>query len=123
MHVYLKVKAASLAAEARIIRKLEQKTRAYLRRTPNWPDDPKLLENGAAVAFWGLRNHRTNEVRREARATCLAIGFLRGRPYKTLEAKCYTPPDWKRVQTLIEKYGEGDKRDLVQRFAEWKDAS
>lgn len=113
MHVYLKVKVVSLAAEARIIRNLEQKRRAYLRRTTGVAGD---------TAFWGLRKHRTWDVRREARSSCLAYGFLRGRHYRALEAKCYSKPDWKRVQYLIERYGEGDKRLLVQKFSEWKDA-
>lgn len=116
MHVYLKVKVSSLAAEARIIRNLEQKQLAYLRRTPNWP------ETVAALPFWGLRKHRTWDVRREARSSCLAYGFLRGRAYRAIEAKCYSKPDWKRVQSLIERYGEGDKRILIQKFSEWKDA-
>lgn len=112
MHVYLKVKISSLAAESRIIRSLELKRRAYLRRTTGVAGD---------TAFWGLRKHRTWDVRREARSSCLAYGFLRGRPYRALEEKCYSKPDWKRVQYLIERYGEGDKRSLVQKFSEWKD--
>lgn len=93
----------SLAAEARIIR----------RETRRYPGDhPTRL---------GLYFHRIQDVRQESRSACLAYGFLRGHTYQQLEARSYTRPDWKRVQTLVEKYGEGDSRERMQRFAAWKD--
>jgi hypothetical protein len=71
-----------------------------------------------------LRHHETEVVRVEARATHLARNFLMGNPYRTVE-KVNHPhrkgPDWDRVQRMVEKYGQGDARDLRQRLAEWKD--
>lgn len=101
--VYLKIKVTSLAAEARLIRAEERR----------WP--------GQSVVRTGLHQHRVLDVRRESRSACLAYGFLRGRAYRVLEATSFTEPDWKRVQTLVEKYAGGDPRDIRQRFAEWKD--
>lgn len=103
MKVYLKVKIKSLAAESAIIRKDEQRHRGDLRTS--------------------LYLHRILEVRREARSAGLAYGFLRGRDYRRLEAKSYTAPDWSRVEGLIKKYGEGDARERMQKFSEWRAAA
>lgn len=100
MKVYLKIKVKSLAEEAKIIRAEERK----------WP--------GESDERVGLHNHRVLDVRRESRAACLAYGFLRGRTYKRMEAKCYEQPDWKRVSQLAIKYG-GDAREVNQRFEQW----
>jgi len=113
MRTYLKVKIMSLGAESRIIR---QQERAIKRRT-------KIAQsNGDARSkiFWGLREHRLHEVRPEARASCLAYGFLRGRTYRRMEQICYTKPDWAKVERIAIKYGT-DERDIKQRFAQWKD--
>jgi hypothetical protein len=106
MNTFLKVKIKSLAAEAKIIRLEEKKAKARKNRD--------LIVN--------LREHRIHTVRKECRASHLAQGFLKGRPYKSMEAFCYQEPDWKKVQSMIERFGEGDKRELVQRFSEWKEA-
>lgn len=103
MRVYLKIKIKSLAAEARIIR---QETKKY----PG--DSPTRLS---------LYQHRTQDVRQESRSACLAYGFLRGRTYAQMEAWCYAGPDWKRIESLITKFGVGDPRELTQQFAAWKD--
>lgn len=102
MRVFLKIKIKSLAAEAAIIRKEEA-------RRPG----------GDTRTF--LHEHRVNKVRKECRAASLAYGFLRGRPYKVMEAKCHEAPQWSVVERLILKYGEGDPRELTQRLAQWKD--
>ncbi len=105
MKVYLKIKIMSLAAEAIIIRK----------ETKRWPgDSPERL---------GLYAHRCMDVRSEARSGLLAYGFLRGRPYRKMEAVGSTTPNWKRVEALVTKYGGGDPRDLMQKFSEWKEAA
>lgn len=88
----LKVKIKSLAAEARIIR-LEER-RALGRRKP----DGEL--------YFQLRTHRIQGVRREARLSLLAYGFIRGRPYAACEkAANDNPPDMVRVKQLVEKFG------------------
>lgn len=83
--ICLKVKIKSLAAEAKIIRELESKT-----KTP-----------------WLLKEHRVGIVRSEQRHTLLAYGFLRGRPYAAMEAKLTnTPaPDFNKIKKLVDKYG------------------
>ena len=96
--VYLKVKIKSLAEEARIIRKEENK------RGPLW---------------WGLRLHRTGIVKSEARAALLAYGFLRGLTYRQIEANTKFAPDWARVKKLVDRYGvyltdEQSMEDYVQ---------
>lgn len=80
----------------------------------------KARSNNAYVtsAFWGLKNHRTNEVRKEARSSFIAYGFLRGVPYKAIE-QTDMPVDVYRVQTLVAKFGTEDKRVLLQRLEEW----
>jgi hypothetical protein len=105
MKLYLKIKIKSLAAEAGIIRKEAKKVRGDLRHA--------------------LNEHRKKDVRWEARSSILAYGFLRGRDYFTMEAKCHkdNPPDWVRIEQLVKKFGEDDIRDRMQRFAAWKDAA
>jgi hypothetical protein len=90
-YYYIKVKIKSLAAEAKIIRREESKARTH----------------GNRRLRMGLADHRRGIVRTEARHALLAYGFLRGRPYKSMEAKCHpgSAPDFKKVRTSIEKYG------------------
>lgn len=84
----LRVKIKSLAEEARIIRREEQRNWGTLR-------DELYL-------------HRVGVVRRESRAAHLAYGFIRGRTYAQMESKCVTPPDWDKVRKLCKKYGPVD---------------
>jgi hypothetical protein len=86
---YLKVKVKSLADEARIIRKEIKKARL-----------PSIKN--------GLRSHNVNVVRKEARHTLLAYGFLRGRSYQEMESSLKSstlPPDWDKVRKMVQKYG------------------
>lgn len=83
--VYLKVKIKSLAAEAKIIKHEEQRSKGTTRSS--------------------LASHRKNIVRRESRNSHLAYGYLRGRTYKQLEKTCHSSPDWDRVERMIKKYG------------------
>ena len=105
MKVYLKIKIMSLAAEARIIRNEERK----------WP--------GQSDARQGLHLHRVHDVREECRSANLAYGFLRGRAYKALEAKCYQEPNWGRVAELSRKYGlTAMKTDEVRKAVkDWRE--
>ncbi len=77
----------------------------------------------ARDGFHSLRNHRLEKVRKECRHSHLAYGFLRDVPYRRMEQSCHTEPDWKAVQSLIERFAEGDLRDHRQRFSSWKEAS
>lgn len=105
MKPYLKIKIKSLAAEARIIRAEERK----------WP--------GPSDVYTGLHRHRVIDVRRECRAGHLAYGFLRGRSYRALEAKCYEGPNWQRVTELVYKYGRTGltPADIKKALKDWLD--
>lgn len=81
----LKVKIKSLAAEARIIRLEEARTKDYQLK---------------CVLYF----HRVYDVRWEARWSQLAYGFLRGREYQEIE-KSTQFIDWRRVEKLVQKFG------------------
>jgi len=136
MKEYLKVKACILANEARIIKTLEQRTKERLakRRAIIKEGNTKyegkglelMAENNArdSRAFWGLRRHRLTEVRREARRTYLAYGFIRGKNYVTMEVGCrlnnqLKKTDWEAIEAMALKYAEDDPRAVKQKFAGW----
>jgi hypothetical protein len=77
----LRVKIKSLAAEARIIRQEESRTRRQMTDAAGKPD----LVAALASAFVSLRAHRTNDVRRESRYSLLAYALLRGRSMASAE--------------------------------------
>lgn len=107
---YLKVKLKSLAEEARIIRKEENKAKKEARRVGDVRVNWSMLREE-------LHNHRVVIVREAARHTHLAYGFLRGRAYQQMEAKCKTPPLWDSIKKMVLKYGgDGDA------FEEWRKA-
>jgi len=89
--IKLKVKSKSLAEEARIIRKEERKAlnrfnNVHATKEPNrdyW--EWTTQEQQAYNAYASLHTHRTDDVRRESRATHLAIAFLKGRTYRSVE--------------------------------------
>jgi hypothetical protein len=112
MKTHLKIKIMSLAAEACIIK-------AQQRR---WKAAPRQAGAAPHAMWWSLREHRLDVVRPEARHSLLAYGFLRGRPYRAMEAKCYQEPDWDKVHDMALRFGGGDKRDVAQRFAAWKES-
>ena len=81
----LRVKVKSLAEEARIIRREEQRTRGTLR------DE--------------LHNHRVLVVRSEARHSCIAYGLIKGRSLEQLERPGSSEFNWDRVNKMLVKYG------------------
>lgn len=94
--IKLKIKTKSLAEEARIIKKEENK---WLKNIPKgeYP----------GYGYYSLRNHRTLDVKRETRATLLAIAFLRNKPFNVVERSSKTAPSHgqiKRVATIAYKY-------------------
>lgn len=96
----LKVKAKSLADEARTIRKEERRTRG---------------EELRAELHW----HRVGVVRREARATHLAYGIVLGRPLDRIE-RPKEPRDkalLAKVATMVKKYGPLDKARQAEMLA------
>lgn len=118
MNVHLRVKAMSLAAEASIIRKHERKILKHSR----WQAIYHTIEDAkdSRLVFTSLHHHRVNVVRKHCRTANLAYGFVRGRSYKQMEQKCYEHPDWSAVEKLVLKYADGDPRDVMQRFSQWK---
>jgi hypothetical protein len=92
--IYLKVKVKSLAAEASIIRTEARRTNRVALRN-------------------GLTEHCKEVVRKAARNTQLAYGFVRGREYRQIEPGAYSPPDWKEITRMVKQYGicwcDGDK--------------
>lgn len=109
---YLKVKIKSLAAEARIIRHDEEVWR-------------HREHDKGRPTFFGLRSHRTWDVRNEARHALLAYAFLRGRSYLSVEPlgktnKSRQSPliDWTRIHKLVVKYGS-DRTVLVETVRDW----
>ena len=86
----LKVKCKTLAQEARIIRRYEQRMKNF---------------KPATVMREEMHNHRVCELRREARSSHLAFGFIRGRTIDQMENKRKSEPNVKRVNELLKKYG------------------
>jgi uncharacterized coiled-coil protein SlyX len=98
---YLKVKIKSLAAEARIIRLEERRATSTSLKC-------------------GLAEHRRGVVRREARLSQLAYGFLRGRALAAIESKRRpgNAPDWKRVASLVARYASNASQAAT--LDEWR---
>lgn len=133
MKSHLKVKVYSLTTEMSYIRRQEEKwkNRARAARLKQKQHAEQTHIDHIAYAtgnFWTLRAHRT-ELKREARSTHLAYGFLKGRLYGEMEIICHglTPgynreaPDWQRIQDMVERFSkdEPDNREIMQRFGEW----
>ena len=95
----------------------------------NHPDLYKLCSKRSS-----LISHRTWEVRNEARATYLARAYIKGVPYKVVEAKTSEKPQYPAMESLIRmvmKYGntyyrpdreldENGHRSIVVKTAEKK---
>lgn len=124
MKSHIQVKVASLAAEMKIIHRLEIKWKAKARRARKKVNDAAYHESN----FWTLRHHRNN-LKLEARSTHLAYGYLRGRSYAQMEQICYGPlkgygstePNWKAIEEMVERFTkyETSPQDYMQKFSEW----
>lgn len=145
--LFLKLKLNTLIFETRIIKKKERHTLENARglsgifRTKHNKDEnpPKVTEKELRAShfgidnpdeaqkaydlYWGLTHHRKNIVRKEARDTHIALAFLRGQDYFSVEQRRYSDPDFNNVERMVLKYGEGDPRELKQRFEEWVQAA
>jgi hypothetical protein len=142
MITYLKIKAATLTFESKAIRNKERHTLANARalagiyRKKHGPEEEPVsmpektrralaTENSAQMAeeaydlFWGLQHHRKNVVRKEARDTHIALHFLRGKSYSTVEHLAFSQPDWDNIERMILTYAEEDPRVIKQRYEEW----
>lgn len=88
----LRVKVKSLAEEARIIRREEQKSHGWIR-------DQLYL-------------HRINEVRRAARDAHIAYGLIKGRTIEQMEPGRKSEPNWEAINKMLKKYGPKDAAPL-----------
>lgn len=84
----LRVKVKSLAAEAAIIRREEQRSRGTIRNQ--------------------LHEHRVGLLRREARSAHLAYGFIRGRSLGEMEQPGSRRVDWPAVHRMVRRYGNAE---------------
>lgn len=118
MKYELKLSGLTLAQQSRILKKLEKNK------------NPNISK--------GIHYTRVHVLRKEARSTHIALGFLRGRSLSEME-KPYRPadkghitsknmtrtiPNWTRIEELVVKHGaayfENDQQ-LQQEFAEFKE--
>ena len=143
MRQYLKIKLATLVFESRLIRGKERHILANARalsgifskrhslgqNLPEMPEnvkkameveDAKIKAQEAYDNFWGLQHHRKNRVRKEARDTHIALGFLKGMDYQAMERDARSEPNWENIERMILRYGDGaTPQELKQRFEEW----
>lgn len=97
---HLKVKIKSLAAEAKIIRREEQKTQDNIVRG-------------------SLYSHRVGIVRDEARLSQLAYAFLRNRTYKSIEPKSKKFISVSKLSRIIKNFGGLHDDDLYLKVEKW----
>ena len=102
--VKLKIKVKHLATEPAIIRHEERKLKG--------------------IEKWDLQHHRKWNVRNEARATQLAIAFLKGKSYKKIEPKLRDKWAYAhdlvfvRVLKMAQKYGK--PKTTIQDINAWR---
>jgi hypothetical protein len=66
-----------------------------------------------------LKEHRIKIVRPEARAAYIALGYIRGVPYRAIEKFAFTPPNWQKIWKNICNFAL-DRAD-PDKFLEWLD--
>lgn len=106
MSIELKIKSKHLAAEAQIIKAeaTKLKKRARIAREKQNADLARKLSWKAE----DIKHHNKTVVRCEARATFLARAFIKGVPYKVVEASCVSRMDLRilnRTLAMVQKYG------------------
>jgi hypothetical protein len=122
---HLKIKIASLSAEAALIHKAERKLgkkRKYLktvleadaklplgdRREPDLDDlDARRLS---------MYDHRKGKIAKASRYALLALAFFRGHPYATVEAHTRKKLDFDEIEDLVNRFDLNPGRD----FAAWR---
>lgn len=112
MSIELKVKANSLAAEARIIRKIEKKLKENFHKASN--ETQAEFRNDHVNRFNNLHNHKTASVRKAARSTHLARMYIKGLFYSKVEAVSYERPDYISIAKMVRQYG-GEEFDNITR--------
>ena len=119
MSVELKIKAKSLAEEAKIIRKEEvRQKRLSRKKDPNggyWHPD-------ALGTYVKLHHHRTQPVRIAARHTHLARAFIAGTPYKSVECAPRYLPNTRDIAKMAQAYGAmgwASMDEAMLRVSDW----
>lgn len=111
MSTELKIKIASLAAEAAIIRRHERRiAKARARRG---------LSKGTDPTWSSIQSHRRHEVRWEARHALLAQAFLKGRSLADIEPFSWHSPRLSKVMEIAARFAPG-MDDFGQRWTAWQ---
>ena len=120
--IKLKIKAKHLAEEAKIIRFEENK----LKEMPFHKRSEVVKHNYGGFYticyLSSIKEHRRWDVRNEARSTQLAIAYLKGKKYLSVEKLCTDPTKRNfcivpRVLKIVQKYG--DKNTTQQNILDW----
>lgn len=113
---YLRVKIKSLSEEVRIIRHEMRKTKksykylkAKAKEAGEQPDtssqtDLRVEADRFGWAHNSLVRHMADVVKTEYRSALLALAFLKGKPYSSVERFTRKRPDWGRIERLVKKY-------------------
>lgn len=103
----LKIKLATLVFEAGVIRDAEQKQLRYGRKVAL--PEPFLYAQ--------MHDHRVKDLRRHARNTGLALGFIRGKSLPELEPyakNLLTGTDWRDIRVMCGKYGSIESQTFAK---------
>lgn len=135
MELHLKVKVMTLAQEARIIKRLARsrlnkardlRTRlvldeargAFAEFGPNTRSEMLSWREGHLNEYHSLHHHRVQVVRPAARAAGLALAFMRGYLYRTIENdRTKTAPRWDEVIKNVARFTgrpHSECKDLVE---------
>jgi len=119
----LKIKIKTLAAEAVIIKKEEQKWK----KAP-WHNPHDNAASQTHPMYFNLRQHRLLAVRRECRDASIAYGYLRSRTYRQIEYHCHESANWTNVINIVINFSDKKlasqekKRDIHNAVRAWRDA-
>lgn len=82
------------------------------------PHVKHTLKHEANISL--LHSHRKGPVRHEARHSQLAMAFLRDKAYSKTEDKPISYPNWEKVAQIAQRFSAEDKRNLNQKFEQWR---
>lgn len=119
MSIELKIKFKSLAAEAKIIKKEEQKQKKIFKKIGTGYE----FYDEHWKTWYSLYTHRIDVVRLHARATHLARAYIKGMPYKRIENKThyYDYRLDKMIVEMVKKYGGSEHGNVsVEAIKEWR---
>lgn len=112
MSTELRIKLQHIGMEPGIIRKHEQRIKRRIAHIKNKQSNQDVAPSYAELHR--LQHHRRWDVRNAARATHLALGYIRGKPYSEMEDPNLTNT-FKRdayivspMMKMIRRYGDDD---------------